>query len=74
MVRIADIVAYLNHDLDDALRADILKPSDIPADILESIGARHAQRIHTLVEDIIYTSLETDLTEIRLSPGMLARV
>jgi len=74
VVRFADIVAYLNHDLDDALRAEILKPEDIPHDIRSSLGSRHSQRIHTLVEDIIYTSLETELIEIRLSPLMLQQV
>ena len=74
VVRVADIVAYLNHDLDDALRADILKPGDIPEDIRNTLGARHAQRIHTLVEDVIFTSLETNLEEVRLSPGILVRV
>lgn len=74
VVRLADIVAYLNHDLDDALRADLIKPEDISPDILEQLGARHSQRIHTLVEDIIGASLENDLDEIRLSPPMLDAV
>jgi dGTPase len=74
VVRFADIVAYLNHDLDDALRAEILEPEDIPREIRNSLGSRHSQRIHALVEDIIYTSLEAELSEIRLSPLMLQRV
>ena len=73
-VRVADIVAYLNHDLDDALRAEILRVEDIPADIRNSLGERHSQRIHTLVQDIIASSLETDLTAVRPSPGMLMQV
>lgn len=74
VVRLADIVAYLNHDLDDALRADILKPEDLPSDLRHHIGARHSERIHRLVEDIIYTSLDLSLAEIRLSNGMLEHV
>lgn len=73
-VRVADIVAYLNHDLDDALRAEILQVQDIPENIRKSLGERHSQRIHTLVQDVILTSLETDLAEIRLSSEMLSRV
>lgn len=74
VVRLADIVAYLNHDLDDALRAEILKFDDIPADIRSRVGSTHARRIHTLVEDIVFSSMEWDLSEIRLSPPMLERV
>ncbi len=74
VVRLADIVAYLNHDLDDALRAGILKTGDIPGDIRRNLGSRHSKRIHTLVEDIILNTLEVNLCEISLSPEMLARV
>ncbi len=74
VVRLADIVAYLNHDLDDALRAEILKFDDIPADIRSRVGSTHARRIHTLVEDIVFSSMEAGLSEIRLSPAMLGRV
>lgn len=71
VVRIADIVAYLNHDLDDALRADILKERDIPDRIRYGLGSRHAERIHRLVEDIIYASLDAGLSEVVLSSEML---
>jgi dGTPase len=74
VVRLADIVAYLNHDLDDALRAMILDIESIPAEILEHIGPSHSRRIHNLVEDIITTSIEAGLSEISLSPSMLTRV
>jgi dGTPase len=74
VVRLADIVAYLNHDLDDALRADLLSPGSIPESIGKRIGDRHSRRIHNLVEDIIFASLESGLKEIRISPGMLSHV
>jgi dGTPase len=74
VVRLADIVAYVNHDLDDALRAEILNYHDIPDDIRNNVGDSHAGRIHRLVEDIIYTSLDAGLSEIRLSEEMLERV
>lgn len=74
VVRLADIVAYLSHDLDDALRADILRPEDIPRDLQDAVGFRHSQRIHSLVEDIIRTSLEKSLEEVALSQYMLERV
>jgi dGTPase len=74
VVRLADIVAYLNHDLDDALRADLLQLHSIPGDIVERLGDRHSQRIHKLVEDIILSSMDNGLTEIALSPEMLGLV
>jgi dGTPase len=67
VVRISDLVAYVNHDLDDALRADVLRKKDIPKIILRTLGDTHAKRIDTMVKDLIFTSLSTDLEEIRLS-------
>ncbi len=74
VVRVADIVAYLNHDLDDAIRADVLRLEDVPEDIRRSLGATHGERIHALVRDTVRTSLESGLSEIRLSPVMLEQV
>ncbi len=68
-VRIADIVAYINHDLDDALRSGILTPRDVPLDILTGLGDTHSKRINTLVVDIITTSRSQEpVTLIRFSP------
>ncbi len=55
-VRRADRIAYLNHDLDDALRAGILKPFELPADCLKVLGATHGERINTMIRDIITRS------------------
>ncbi len=56
VVKISDGIAYINHDLDDALRAGIIRPEDIPRDILERLGTTHGERIHRLVTDVIVTS------------------
>jgi len=53
IVRIADIVAYVNHDLDDAERADLLAEADVPAEIRRVLGSRHSERIATLIRDVI---------------------
>ena len=53
VVRISDAVAYLNHDLADAFRAGIISPADLPASVAAILGARHSQRIDTIVCDII---------------------
>ena len=56
IVKYADRIAYINHDIDDAIRGKILKPDDIPAEIRELLGRTHSERIGTLVNDIISSS------------------
>ncbi|MBC7231452.1 MAG: deoxyguanosinetriphosphate triphosphohydrolase [Actinobacteria bacterium] len=68
VVRIADRIAYVNHDIDDAIRAGILVESDLPRSTLEVLGTRHNQRIDTLVRDMVEQSRGRD--DIRLSPGV----
>ncbi len=70
IVRIADIIAYVNHDLDDALRAGVVKKSDIPSLVLKVLGETHSKRIDTAVKDVIMTTLKCDLSEIRMSEGV----
>ena len=59
IVRRSDQIAYVNHDIDDAMRAGILTNDDIPREIAEILGHTHKARINTLVCDIIATSRET---------------
>ena len=56
IVRIVDRVAYINHDIDDAIRYGILAPDDLPRDEIEVLGATGSERIDTLVHDLIETS------------------
>lgn len=56
VVRICDRVAYINHDIDDALRAGILEPQDLPQKELEILGHEHGERINTLVRNLIFSS------------------
>lgn len=74
IVRFADIIAYVNHDLDDAIRAGVVAVDEIPAHFLEQLGQSHAQRINTMVWDLIQTSGRDDVLEIALSPRILALV
>lgn len=55
-VRIADRVAYINHDIDDALRAGVLRPEDLPRRQMETLGPSHSERITRMVIDIVETS------------------
>ena len=56
VVRRSDQIAYVNHDIDDAVRAGILSDSDLPREIVAVLGATHKERINTLVCDLIFTS------------------
>ena len=56
IVRIVDRVAYLNHDIDDAIRAGLLDPDHLPEDEIELLGERGSRRIDTLVHDLVETS------------------
>ncbi len=56
IIRYADRIAYINHDIDDAMRAGILSDGDIPAAISDVLGVNHKQRINTLVTDMIEAS------------------
>lgn len=56
VVKISDGVAYVNHDLDDALRARMIEQKDIPVEAISVLGGRHAERINTLVCDIVACS------------------
>jgi dGTPase len=53
LVKLADTIAYINHDTDDAMRARIITPADVPRDVVELLGDKNSVRINTLVTDII---------------------
>jgi len=68
VVRRSDQIAYVNHDIDDAVRAGILTNGDIPDSISDVLGHNHSQRINTLVTDAIFTSREAGT--VMLSPAV----
>jgi dGTPase len=68
IVRLADRAAYINHDVDDAIRAGILSDSDIPEEITCALGQGYSARIDTIIKDIISSSWGAD--NIRMSPGI----
>lgn len=53
VVRLADVIAYINHDIEDAIRADVIKREDLPKEATDVLGATKSQRITTLVKNII---------------------
>lgn len=70
IVRIADRIAYVNHDVDDAIRAGILTEKDLPRSTVEVLGKHHSQRIDTLVKDIVRES--AGKSDILMSPEVEA--
>ncbi len=66
LVRLADHIAYINHDIEDALRGGIIYPMDIPLDVSRMLGFTHSERVNTLVTDAIRASQGQE--SIRQSP------
>ncbi len=69
VTRLCDRIAYVNHDLDDAIRAGILTAEDVPAHIRAVVGNRNSQRINAMLGDLIANSADGN---IRMSDGMAA--
>ncbi|MBM4415678.1 MAG: deoxyguanosinetriphosphate triphosphohydrolase [Chloroflexi bacterium] len=75
IVKLADSIAYLNHDIDDARRAGLIAEPDLPAEVRRTLGSSSAERIRTLVTDCVKRSLPAAAGGeggIALSPGVLA--
>src|SRR3984893_18250634 len=53
IMRVADLIAYVNHDIDDAIRAGLLRAEDLPADLVEALGASSSARIGAMVKDVV---------------------
>jgi len=75
IVRLVDRVAYINHDIDDAVRAGILAESDLPAAEITLLGPTGAARIDTLVRDIVASSRESgDVSQSEEIGGAMLRL
>ncbi len=75
IVKLVDRVAYINHDIDDALRAGILRPEDLPAPEIELLGPTGSQRIDTLVRDIVeHSEGSADVLQGREIGGAMLRL
>jgi dGTPase len=79
VVKISDMVAYINHDIGDAVRAGILTESDLPRAAVKVLGESRSQRINTMVSDIVQSSWDVRVSDIikerpaiKMSPAVLA--
>jgi dGTPase len=71
IIRVADLIAYVNHDIDDAVRAGMLKVSDLPRGAVRTLGDTSSGRIARMVKDVVTETQHAGLTEIRMSPAVL---
>ena len=71
IARVADIIAYVNHDIDDAVRAGVLDAGALPKEATAVLGNSSSQRINTMVTDVVLRTIEADLTEVRMSDEIL---
>lgn len=71
IARIADLIAYVNHDVDDAIRAALLKHDDLPAEPLRVLGRTSSERIGRMVKAVVLDTLDQDLHSITMSEEIL---
>lgn len=74
VVRVSDIIAYVNHDVDDALRAGIISSQDLPAEVIKILGKWPATRIDRMVLDVVDSSLAANLERIAMSDRIFRTV
>ncbi len=71
IVRISDLIAYVNHDIDDATRAGVLRQSDLPDSAVRVLGETSSRRIGRMVADVIFETRRLELREIRMTNEVL---
>ena len=71
VMRVADLIAYVNHDIDDAVRAGVLLEADLPRGPVSVLGDSSSARIARMVKDVVMETSQSGLTEIRMSEPVL---
>jgi dGTPase len=71
IARVADLIAYVNHDIDDAVRAGLLRAEDLPQDAVSVVGTTSSQRIGRMVTDVVTETMNGRLESIRMSGDVL---
>jgi dGTPase len=74
IMRVADLIAYVNHDIDDATRAGLLSADDLPKEAVRILGTSASARIGALVKDVVTKTIADGMTEIRMSEPVLHAV
>jgi dGTPase len=71
VARVADIIAYVNHDIDDSVRAGLLREEDLPKERVTILGRSSSERIGRMVTDVVHQTIDGGMTEIRMSDPIL---
>jgi len=71
IMRVADLIAYVNHDIDDAVRAGVLTEAMLPAEAVQTLGGSSSARIARMVKDVVTETTSGGLSEIRMSAPVL---
>jgi dGTPase len=74
VVRVADIIAYINHDIDDAIRGGVIFQNDIPSHCLKSLGDTHSRRINRMVNNIIQETLRSGGGKLSMTEEVLSAI
>jgi len=74
LVRVADIIAYVNHDLDDAIRAGILNEDNLPKDITRLLGGSPSGRIGSMVRDLVVNTTATEGERLTMSAPVMKAI
>ncbi len=74
LVRLSDVIAYVNHDLDDAIRGGLISSNDVPASLRAALGEKNSQRLNTMITDLIETTLASGYASVQLSHPVAERV
>lgn len=68
VVSLSDRIAYINHDIDDAVRAQVISPGDLPAECVKALGDTHGKRINSMIVDVVENSFMQP--SVRMTPAM----
>ena len=71
VMRVADLIAYVNHDIDDAVRANVLNEADLPRDAVKVLGQTSSARIARMVKDVVTETQKGELSDIRMGDEVL---
>ncbi len=67
IIRFADVIAYINHDIEDAIRAGIITNNDIPSALRKILGETKRERIDKMVKDVVHETIRSDYEAIKMS-------
>ena len=74
LVRLSDVIAYVNHDLDDAIRGGLINRDDVPLPLRRALGEHSSQRLNTMITDLIETTLTGNYATVQLSPAITQHI